>query len=195
MPSAPSNLKDYSLLHCQLHIISYYQDFQFQTTAILHISNPADSNQFCETGGMDNESQSNLSTPALVMPSRRLNDIIEILDKKQPSVVNLDTCFLTSDSNNLTILEYVLDKIPPSVKTLSLRFNNIKDDGGQIILEWLLMNDTLEVLYLMGTNISPNLRQGIENAFKKNLVGHRTTNLGYTFIRVPPRSNVEPKEG
>lgn len=146
---------------------------------------------------MDSDSQSNLSPlpAALAMPSRRLTDIVEILEKKQPSVVNLDTCFLTSDPNTLTILEYILEKIPPSVKTLSLRFNNIRDDGGQVILEWLLMNETLEVLYLMGTNISPNLRQGIENAFKKNLVGHRTTNMGYTFIRVSPRSDVEPKEG
>jgi hypothetical protein len=142
----------------------------------------------------ESQSQSNISIPAMAMPSRRLSDIVEILDKKQPSVLNLDTCFLTADPNNLTILEYILEKVPPSVKTLSLRFNNIKDDGGQIILEWLSMNDSLEVLYLMGTNISPNLRQGIENAFKKNLVGHRTTNMGYTFIRVPPNSNEPQKD-
>jgi hypothetical protein len=136
---------------------------------------------------MENESQSNVSTPSLVMPSGRLRDIIEILETKQPSVLNLDTC-LPDGPQLLTILEYVLDRIGPSIKTLSLRFNNLKEDGAQLVSEWLSVNDSLEVLYLMGTNISPASRQGIENAFKKNLFGHRTTNMGFTLIRVSQRA-------
>jgi hypothetical protein len=136
---------------------------------------------------MESESQSNVSSPALVMPSGRLRDIIEILDTKQPSVLNLDTC-LPDGPQLLSILEYILDRIGPSIKTLSLRFNNIKEDGAQLVAEWLSMNDTLEILYLMGTNISAASRQGIENAFKKNLFGHRSTNMGFTLIRVSERA-------
>lgn len=142
---------------------------------------------------MDLDSHSNISSSNIIMPTNRLKDIIEQLETKQPSVINLDTCLPIE--NNLIILEYILDKITPSVKTLSLRFNNIKDDGAQIIIEWLSMNDTLEVLYLMNTNISPNLRQGIENVFKKNLIGHRTTNMGWTLIRVTPQPIVEGANG
>mmetsp|Transcript_14531 Transcript_14531/g.15221 ORF Transcript_14531/g.15221 Transcript_14531/m.15221 type:complete len:149 (+) Transcript_14531:37-483(+) len=137
---------------------------------------------------MEYDSQSNISSPIMIMPTGRLRDIIEILENKQPSVINLDTCL---PEGNLSILEYILDKIGPSVKTLSLRFNNLKEEGAQIITEWLSINDTIEVLYLMGTNISSNSRQNIENAFKKNLIGHRTTNMGYTLIRVTPQPITE----
>jgi hypothetical protein len=140
----------------------------------------------------ERDSQSNLSSPVLVMPTGRLRDVIEILDTKQPSVLNLDTCLPSDSPSSLSlILEHILDKIGPSVKTLSLRFNNLRDEGAQIVIEWLVMNDTLEVLYLMGTNISPAARQGIENAFKRNLIGHRTTNMGFTLIRVTPKPVVE----
>jgi hypothetical protein len=140
---------------------------------------------------MDDDTRSQVSAttaPAMVMPTSRLRDVIEILDTKQPSVLNLDACI---PDGNAVILDYILEKIGPSVKTLSLRFNSIKDDGVVSLVDWLATNENLEMLYLMGTGISPAARQAIENAFKKHMLGHRTTNQGFTMIRVPPKPQGE----
>jgi hypothetical protein len=138
----------------------------------------------------DSEAQSQVSSmPPMVMPTGRLRDVVETLDTKQPSVLNLDACL----NGNNEVFEYILGKVGPSITTLSLRFNDLKDEGTNILSEWLAQNDTVETVYLMGTGISAANRQNIENAFRKNLVGHRTTNMGFTLIRVFPRPVVEPE--
>lgn len=116
----------------------------------------------------------------LEMPTLRLKDVVDILDNKLPSVINLDACF---PPNSPHLLKYILDKIPPSVTTMSIRFNDIKDEGAIILTEWLLANETLEILYMMGVPLSKTSQAAIESAFKKHLVGHRQENNGNTYIR------------
>jgi hypothetical protein len=124
------------------------------------------------------------------MPTLRLKDVVNNLETKQPSVLNLDACF---PPNTPHLLKYILDKIPQSVTTLSLRFNDIKDEGALILSEWLSENETVEILYMMGVTLSNSSKTQIENAFKKNLVGHRQDNNGNTFIRcVKPPPVEEP---
>ena len=87
------------------------------------------------------ESQASFDIPPMDMPTGRLRDIVEILETKNPSVVNLDACL----NGNNEILEYILFKIGPSVKTLSVRFNDLKDEGSNILAEWLSNNDTVSI--------------------------------------------------
>lgn len=139
----------------------------------------------------DSEAQSQVSSiPPKIMPSGRLRDVVETLETKNPSVLNLDACL----NGNNEIFEYILEKVGPSVTTLSLRFNDLKDEGSNILAEWLAQNDTVETVYLMGTGLSAACRQNIENAFRKNLIGHRTTNMGFTMIRVFPKPVSEPEQ-
>ena len=126
------------------------------------------------------------------MPSLRLKDVVNNLVSKQPTVVNLDACL---PPNSAHILKYILDKIPPTVTTLSIRFNDIKDDGAQVLSEWLTDNDTVEMIYMMGVTLSKPSQAAVEAAFKKHLVGHRQENNGSTFIRCvkPPPAAEEPQ--
>lgn len=125
------------------------------------------------------------SPSPMAMPTGRLADILKNLETKQPSVINLDAVL---PPGNMQCFETILSKIGKSVKTLSLRFNDLGEEAAMYLAEWISANDTIEVLYMMGTNISPQARQAIETAFQKNLSGHSTTNMGYTFIRVSPTS-------
>lgn len=122
------------------------------------------------------------------MPTLRLKDVVNILENKQPSVINLDACF---PPNTPHLLKYILDKIPPTVTTMSIRFNDIKDEGAIILSEWLAGNDTVEILYMMGVVLSKSSAAAMESAFKKNLVGHRTDNNGNTYIRCVKPAAVE----
>ena len=122
---------------------------------------------------------------SITMPTGRLADIMKNLETKQPSVINLDAVL---PPGNQQCFETILSKIGPSVKTLSLRFNDIGEEGAVYLAEWISTNDSLEVLYMMGTNISAQSRQAIETAFQKNLKGHSTNNMGYTFLRISPTS-------
>ena len=126
----------------------------------------------------------------LEMPTLRLKDVVNILENKQPSVINLDACF---PPNTPHLLKYILDKIPPTVTTMSMRFNDIKDEGAIILSEWLIANETLEILYMMGVTLSKSSQAAVESAFKKHLVGHRQDNNGNTYIRcVKPPVVEEP---
>lgn len=121
------------------------------------------------------------------MPTNRLTDIVKALLEKSPTVINLDAAI---KSTELDILRWILSKLPRSVTTLSLRFNNLGGAGAEIVVEWLLENDHVQVMYLMGTGIDAKARDAIDNAWKKRLRGHRLDNNGYTFIRVDPA--IEP---
>jgi hypothetical protein len=132
----------------------------------------------------DGEIEGNDEPFAVEMPTKRLKDIMEIIDNRDPTVVNLDACLKSQDSE---ILSYILNRLPPSVRTVSLRFNNIGASGCEVILEWLQTNETVLVLYLMGTGIDNKGREAIQTAWGKKLKGHRTENLGYTLIRVDPK--------
>lgn len=116
------------------------------------------------------------------LPTQRLGDVIRNLETKNPAVLNLDACLPVA--KNAEILGYILGKICPSVKVLSVRFNNITDEGASILAEWLESNSSIEVMYIMGNKISSSARQSIETAFYKNLVGHSVSNGGNTLNRV-----------
>eukprot|EP01041_Mallomonas_annulata_P013345 gene13345-28270_t len=122
--------------------------------------------------------------PLTTMPTSRLTDVLNLLQNKKPSVLNLDACL---PRGNIAVLRTVLYKIDEvrSVKTLSLRFNPFGDADIQILTEWILGNNYLEVLYLLGSSLDAPHRLAIEDAWKKNMRGQHTDNMGHTFIRVP----------
>jgi hypothetical protein len=119
------------------------------------------------------------------MPSKRLGDLLEAIQSNNPGVLNFDACIKSSD---LHFLEYLLNRAPPSVHTVSLRFNNLGAAGVDIVRRWLETNETVVVLYLMGTGIDPKGRSSLEDMWKRKLTSHRVDNNGWTFIRVNPRA-------
>ena len=121
--------------------------------------------------------------PLTVMPTSRLNDILNILENKTPSIINLDALIPAKEAGEV-VLQTLLYKLPSSVKVLSLRFNNFNAFCIEELIQWLAENNHLEMLYLMGSGIDEKNRLQIESAWKKNLENHRTDNMGYTFIRV-----------
>jgi hypothetical protein len=132
-------------------------------------------------------------TPLLQMPSSRLHDIYNDLLSKPATVVNLDACI--PELNGYSVLRTILEALPPSVKTLSLRFNNLTNPVlSDFLISWIAENDTLEILYMMGTGFEEKRRVLIEAAWKKHLKGHRTDNLGFTFIRNALDAQAKPTE-
>jgi hypothetical protein len=118
-----------------------------------------------------------------VMPTSRLNDILKVLNTKAPSVVNIDACVPAKESGEM-VLKTILHKMPKSVKVFSMRFNNLSSSSIDSLLTWITANDHLETIYLMGCGIDEKNRLQLENGWKKHLENHRTSNMGYTFIRV-----------
>jgi hypothetical protein len=119
------------------------------------------------------------------MSTSRLQDYLSNIETKNFSVLNLDAT-LPASSSLVPVLETFLGKISEkrNVKTLSLRFNNLKGSAIEILIEWLVKNDSIETLYLMSTNIDSGSRQAVEDAWKRNLSCHHTDNFGFTFTRL-----------
>jgi hypothetical protein len=130
--------------------------------------------------------------PLEVMPTLRLNDVMRNLNKPTNSVVNLDALIPPKDLG-FDVLRTLLYKIRPEVKTLSIRFNNLSQDSIEYLIDWIVVNDHLEMLYAMGCGIDEKFRGKLEDAWRKNLCGHRTQNLGYTLIRVSFEKEQEAK--
>ena len=122
-------------------------------------------------------------TPMEAMPTSRLSDIITLLDKKKSSVVNVDACLPPKDQGEM-VLKTLLYKISSCVKVLSLRFNSLSQYSIDLIISWIAMNDHIETLYIMGSGLDEKSRSKLEDAWRRKLTGHRTMNLGYTFLRV-----------
>lgn len=121
--------------------------------------------------------------PLEVFPSMRLNDIARNLAKPTTSVVTLDALIPPKEDGEL-VLQSLLFKLQRSVRVLSLRFNNFSAFSIEVIIDYISQNDFIEVLYMMGCGFDEKTRKRLEDAWKKNLVGHRTENMGFTFIRV-----------
>jgi hypothetical protein len=117
------------------------------------------------------------------MPTSRLNDILKSLETKPISVLNLDACLPSKEAGE-PVLFTILHKIPATLKCLSLRFNNLTIASCEMVIEFILKNNFIEILYVMGCGFEDKLRIRLEESWKKNLVGHRTENGGYTFMRV-----------
>lgn len=129
------------------------------------------------------DSHADSFTPLKTMPTDRLQDLMRDLTTKQLSVVNLDA--LIPGSSDCKLLKTLLFSVTPSVRTLSLRFNNFKSsDLSEALIDWIGTNDTIENLYLMGSNLDDKSRTKIETAWKKHLIGHRTETYGFTFFRI-----------
>lgn len=128
--------------------------------------------------------------PLDTMPTSRLNDIMVSIDNQSTSVVTLDACLPSKEAGE-DVLKTLLFKIQPNVKVLSLRFNNLTQYSCDLLIEWILINDHLETLYVMGSGLDEKTRSRLEDAWRKNLTGHRTSNLGYTFIRVSHQKAAE----
>lgn len=122
-------------------------------------------------------------TPLETMPTSRLNDVLAMLNKKTGSVINVDACIPPKESGE-SVLKTILYKITPCVKVLSLRFNQFSQNSIDLLISWIASNDHLETLYIMGSMLDEKSRSKLEEAWRKKLTGHRTNNLGYTFIRV-----------
>jgi hypothetical protein len=118
-----------------------------------------------------------------VMPTMRLNDISKALEKPNTGVVNLDALLPAKEAGEL-VVQTLLYKIQPSVKVLSIRFNSLSQASIDMLVAWVASNNHLETLYTWGCGLDERNRQRFEDAWKKNLTGHRKDNMGHTFIRV-----------
>lgn len=121
--------------------------------------------------------------PLEVMPTSRLTDIAALLDRRKSSVVNIDACLPPKEVGE-RVLQTLLIKISPCVKTLSLRFNILSPYSIDLLTSWIATNDHIETLYIMGSGIDEKSRSKLEDAWRRKLAGHRTTNMGYTMLRV-----------
>jgi hypothetical protein len=121
--------------------------------------------------------------PLEVMPTSRLNDIAVLLDKKVSSVVSFDAVLPPKEAGE-HVLKSLLFKVSSNVKVMSLRYNQLSLYSIDLIISWVAGNAFLETLYVMGSGFDEKNRLRLEDAWKKHLIGHRTTNMGYTFLRV-----------
>jgi hypothetical protein len=136
---------------------------------------------------------SNEFSPLEIMPTDRLQDMMNDLNTKQMTVLNLDA--LIPNNTDTRVLRTILDNITESVRTLSLRFNNFKSNElCDILIEWIGKCYTIEALYLMGTNMDEKNRVKIGDAWGKNLIAHRTETYGFSFFRINPLSVYIPPE-
>ena len=92
------------------------------------------------------------------------------------------------------VLQTILFKMTSSVKTLSLRFNNLTPAACSVLNDWIGINKSLEMLYLMSSGIDDKSKASLETSWRKNLTSQRTENWGYTFIRVPAPEQEEEEE-
>jgi hypothetical protein len=120
--------------------------------------------------------------PLEEMPTMRLNDLVKTLAKPSTSVVNLDALLPIKDQE--LILQTLFYKIQPAVKCLSLRFNTLNPISVELVIDWIAHNNFIEILYTMGCGFDEKTRKRLEDAWRKNMTGHRLDNMGYTFIRV-----------
>jgi hypothetical protein len=142
---------------------------------------------------MDDDEEGSLEfVPLEVMPTMRLNDVVKNLNKPNVGVVNLDALIPPKEAGEL-VLKTLLYKIQPSVKVLSIRFNNLSAASIDYLIEWITGNKHLEMLYTMSCGLDDKARQKLEDAWKKNLTGHRKENMGFTFIRVTFEKEEEAK--
>ncbi len=132
---------------------------------------------------MSDDGEEDEFEPLEQMPTSRLQDIMMNMETKPINVVNLDACLPAKEAGEMP-LQTLLFKMPSTVKVLSLRFNNLSAFSCEVLIDWISQNSHLEMLYTMGSNIDDKNRTLLENAWKKYLIGHRTDNFGYTFIRV-----------
>ena len=121
--------------------------------------------------------------PLEVMPTLRLNDVANNLDKATSSVVNLDALIPAREAGE-EVLQTLLYKIQRSVKTLSLRYNNFSAFSIELIIDWIGQNDHIETLYIMGSGLDEKNKKRLEDAWRRNLTGHWFENSGFTMIRV-----------
>ena len=129
--------------------------------------------------------------PLAGLPSGRLQDIMKLLEDKNPAVLTLDSLiFNDSTVNNpkaealgLRVLQTFLYHIKPSVKTLSLRYNMLTLEAQDYLIDWIVQNDWIEILYLQGTGFDSKKKEALKAAWKKNLSSQRTDNFDQTFIR------------
>ena len=128
----------------------------------------------------DDEYESGEFVPMTVMPSSRLNDIVLVLQTKTPGVVNVDAILPAKSAGDL-VFKSILYLMPSSVRTLSIRFNSLSAQSISLLAEWLVTNDYLECLYIMGCGIEDKDQERLESAWKKNLCGHRRENMGCTL--------------
>lgn len=130
------------------------------------------------------------------LPVGRLQDIYKKLDdeSKKPISFNFDAIIPAGDKG-FRVFQTFLLKMQKSVETLSLRFLDLSPESIDFFIEWILTNDHLKTIYIMGNSIATDekKKEQLTNAWKKNLDNHRTDNMGNTFIRIyiDPNAPVE----
>lgn len=125
-------------------------------------------------------------------PTGRLRDIMKVLEEKDPTVLTLDSLiFNESNRGNekkealaLRVLQTFLYNVKPSVKTLSIRHNTFTPEAIEYLIEWVVQNDWIEILYIQGCNLDEKNKELLIDAWKKNLSSHRTDNFDNVLIRI-----------
>merc|ERR1711991_1070959 len=134
---------------------------------------------------------------------------MKILEEKESSVLTLDSLIFNDSIRGdekkqtmaLRVLQTFLYNIKPSVKTLSLRHNFFTPEAQDYLIEWLMQNDWVEILYLQGSTFDPKNKEALLAAWKKNLSSHRGDNFvneedptsANTLIRIVYDPNYEPE--
>eukprot|EP01038_Epipyxis_sp_PR26KG_P008600 gene8600-11620_t len=131
--------------------------------------------------------------PMAVMPTSRLNDVYKVLTTRPATVVNLDALLPPREAGE-QVFQTLLFVLPNTVKTLSVRFNNLSPASIELLIDYIFKNENIETLYVMGSGFEEKMRMKLEDAWKKHLVGHRTDNLGYTFMRVTLDKKIEAEK-
>ena len=122
-----------------------------------------------------------------IMPTSRLNDVMLNIKRPYATVISLDICLTGKEINEDNILKTILYKLPKNIKVLSLRYNTFSNESIEYLIEWLTKNNFLETIYFMNCiGIDDKNKIRFEEAWKKNLIGHRACNNGYTLLRVLP---------
>jgi hypothetical protein len=123
--------------------------------------------------------------PVYEMPTGRLQDHLENLEYKQMSVLNMDAC-LPKGVMTLAILRTFLEKLSEkrTVETLSMKYNHFGGELGEFLVNWIVEDDTVKVLYLsMATGIDAKLRDRIQEAWEKHYTIHTYENNNFSFFR------------
>ena len=84
----------------------------------------------------------------------------------------------------MRVLQTFLYNVKPSVKTLSIRHNTFTPEAIEYLIEWVVQNDWIEILYIQGCNLDEKNKELLIDAWKKNLSSHRTDNFDNVLIRI-----------
>ena len=124
------------------------------------------------------------------LPTLALREVVTSLELDKTTEVNLDYIILreikkdTDTALAFRVLKTILYRIKPTVRILRLCFNAFSFDWQVYFLEWVKQNNTLEVLHIIGTGFTSDIKAMLIAVWKKNLSSHKMLNNNEILMRV-----------